>query len=53
VALLTGNGCSGVPWELVKDMDRVDRLCWLIVLGELQGHKWDWGAFCWREVDRR
>jgi hypothetical protein len=33
-------------------MDQVDRIAWLIVVGELQGHRWDWGAFCWREESK-
>jgi len=47
--LTTANGSSGAPWELVKTMDQIDRAAWLIVMGELQGRKFDWSGWCWRE----
>jgi len=38
-----------VPWELVKDMDRVERAAWCIAIGEHNGKSFDWRTWGWRD----
>jgi hypothetical protein len=38
-----------VPYELVEKMDRTERLAWLIIIGELEGGKFDFGNWSWRD----
>jgi hypothetical protein len=40
---------AGVPWNLVKGMDRVDRAAWLIVIGENSGNEFDFKGWAWRD----
>jgi len=45
VALVT----SGVPWDIVKGMDRVERMAWLIAIGERNGGEFNYRTWQWRE----
>jgi hypothetical protein len=38
---------AGVPWELVKEMDRIERAAWLIVIGENDGGRFDFKSWSW------
>lgn len=40
---------NGVPHDVALEMDDVTRLAAVIILGELDGSKFDWSARAWRK----
>lgn len=38
---------QGVPWDVACEMDDDERTACLIICGELEGEKWDWGEMRW------
>ena len=40
---------NGIPFDVAFSLDQDERTAWIIVLGELNGRVWDWGAMRWVE----
>jgi len=38
---------NGVPFDVAFSLDAAKRTAWIVVLGELEGMAWDWGAMRW------
>lgn len=38
----------GVPEERAFAMDHLERLAWMIVIGQAEGNTWDWSTMAWR-----
>jgi len=38
---------DGVPFDVAFSLDAAERTAWIVVLGELEGLAWDWGAMRW------
>jgi hypothetical protein len=38
---------NGVPFDVAFSLDQAERLAWVVVLGELSGLTWDYGAGRW------
>ncbi len=38
---------NGVPFDVAFSLDQGERTAWIVVLGELNGKQWDWGAMRW------
>ena len=40
---------NGVPFDVAFSLEQVERTAWIVVIGELDGRVWDWGAMRWTE----
>lgn len=38
---------NGVPFDVAFSLEADERTAWIVVLGELDGRVWDWGAMRW------
>lgn len=41
----------GVPFDVALSMDNAMRLAWLVVVGQSEGNKWNWGSMSWEPND--
>ena len=39
---------NGVPFDVAFSLEQAERTAWIVVMGELDGREWDWGAMQWR-----
>jgi len=39
---------NGVPFDVAFSLEQEERRAWIVVIGELDGLVWDWGAMQWR-----
>ena len=39
---------NGIPFDVAFSLPPADRLAWVVVLGELEGHSWDHEAGSWQ-----
>ena len=39
---------NGVPFDVAFSLEEAERRAWIVVIGELDGMAWDWGAMQWR-----
>ena len=42
---------GGVPEQRAVNMDRIERLAWLVTLGRTEGGTWDWESMEWVRSD--
>jgi hypothetical protein len=40
----------GVPYEVAFGLDEAERLAFIVTMGTLEGHVFDWAKLCWVEV---
>lgn len=40
---------SGVPWDVAMSIDEVEAFAYCIILGEMEGGKYDWDSMKWQE----
>ncbi len=38
---------NGVPFDVAFSLDEAERTAWVVAMGTLDGHVWDWGAMQW------
>jgi hypothetical protein len=41
---------NGVPFDVAFALPAPDRLAWVVALGELDGHAFDWAAMAWADA---
>ncbi|WP_211248665.1 hypothetical protein [Acidocella facilis] len=41
----------GVPFEIAFGLDEAERLAFIVTMGTLEGHRFDWTALRWRDEE--
>jgi hypothetical protein len=40
---------NNVPFDVAFSLDELDRLAWVVIFGEFEGQRFNWGTGRWEE----